>query len=193
MKILATVFSLLIAGNAFAALGDGTYSGMVQLMTSKPNADSDAGSVDEEYSATIGGGVRALWGLNDSGLSLRSGLFLRQKDAKFEAGSVDFTLEYLYLSVPLTLHYMFATDGGTKAGIFGGAGADLLIDDDCDVDGATSCDYDDGNDVVVPLIIGFDLMFTEKWGMEVSYEHGLTEVDDDVKLNTFGLAGYYTF
>lgn len=192
MKYLALAFSILSA-SAFADVGDGRYAAQLQIINSKPDIDGASGSVDEEYSVSLGAGVRALWGLNDSGLSLRSGLALRQKEAKFEVGGDDLTLEYLYLSVPVTLHYMFSQETGFKAGIFGGLGADVQIDDDCDVDGATSCDYDDGKSFVMPLILGFDFLFNDNWGFEASYEHGLTEVSDDVKLNSFVLGGYYQF
>lgn len=191
MKFFAIALSV-FALSAHAALGDGHYAAQLQLNMSKPDVDGSTGGVDEEYSTSVGAGVRALWGLNDSGLSLRSGLALRQKEAKFDAGATDVTLEYLYLSVPVTLHYMLSSTTATKVGFFGGLGMDVLIDDDADVDGNNS-DYDDGSSFVMPLIIGFDFMFNENWGLEASYEHGLTEVDDDVKLNSFVLGGYYQF
>ena len=191
MKFLALVL-LLVTFSSYAALGDSRYGVQAQLNMSKPNVDGGTGSVDEEYSLSGGAGVRALWGLNDSGLSLRSGLALRQKQAKFDLGSTDVTLEYLYLSIPLTLHYMVESQSDTKFGFFGGLGADLLVDDDCDVDGNNNCDYDDGKTFVMPLIVGFDFMFNNNWGMEAWYEHALTEVDDDVKLNSF-VGGYYQF
>lgn len=193
MKFLF-VFLSLITATAHAALGEGRYAAAVSVIMSKPDSD-DLQGFDEQYSATLGAGMRALYGINESGLSLRTGLGLRQKNAKYEydgaGGDVTVKGEFLYLNAPLTLHYMLA-EGSTRAGIFGGTALDVLIDDDCDVDGANvSCG--DENDLVMPLILGFDFMFTERVGMELSYEHGLTETIEDVDLHSFVVSGYFSF
>jgi hypothetical protein len=193
MKFLL-VFLSLVCTTAHAALGEGRYAAALSLIMSKPDSD-DLQGVDEEYSASLGAGLRALYGLNDTGLSLRTGLGLRQKNAKYEyngpGGDIDVEAKFLYLTAPLTLHYMLA-QGPTKAGIFGGTALDVLIDDDCDVDGANATCGDE-NDLVMPLIIGFDFMFTERVGMEFSYEHGLTETTEDVDLHSFVVSGYFGF
>lgn len=199
MKIL--LFNIcLLSTISYAGIADGDYAAQLQLNISKPDL-KNSGGVDEKYNTTAGAGVRALWGLNDSGLSLRSGLALRHKRAEFYIGGIDSTLDYLYLSVPFTLHYIVATKSTTKFGFFGGVGASILIDDYADVDGKDES-YVYGKTLVMPLIVGFDVMLGENWGVEASYEYGLTSIwrcpswmrlssHDYVRLNSLVLGVYY--
>jgi hypothetical protein len=41
--------------------------------------------------------------------------------------------------------------------------------------------------------LGTVLHASEKWDLELGYQHGLSEVYDETKVNTIQLMGYYKF
>ncbi len=176
------VSMLLLSSFAYA---DSKVSLMGSLLFNSPELDTDG--ADEESALGLGLGVRALMGIQDQ-LHFRSGAGLVQKNFSVENGAgKDFDYSFVYLNIPLTLYWK----ASPQVGFFGGTALNAKLSDDCD--GATDCDLDDTSSIVLPLILGFDFNFNEKLGMEISYEHGLTEVAEDAKIHSAIVSFLYHF
>ena len=172
---------LLVLSLVFSSLGyaDTKLSVMGSLTYNTSDTDNLSSGVDEEPGTGFGLGLRALMGIDDQ-LHFRSGAGIVQKNFSYEfgnGGDVDFS--YTYLSVPLTLYWK----AGPQVGFFGGTALNAKLDDKCEVSGNNfSCPDDET--IVFPAIIGFDFSFSEKLGMEISYEYGMTETLKDTKVSS---------
>ncbi len=54
-------------------------------------------------------------------------------------------------------------------------------------------DEEDEASLVSPFLFGFDFHFSEKVGMELSYEHGVTETTKDINVHSPLTSLFYHF
>lgn len=182
------VLTLVFSSVAYA---DTQLSLMGSLLYNTSETDSLDGvsGIDEEPGVGFGIGMRALMGINDQ-LHFRSGAGLVQRNFSYEttgSDSEEIEVSLTYLVVPLTLYWK----ASTQVGFFAGTALNAKLDDDCDA--SFSCNLTDDETLVFPAIIGFDFSFTEKLGMEVSYEHALTEAARNLKVNSAVVSLLYHF
>lgn len=159
------------------AQADTKLSVLGSLNFNSPEVDMDG--ADEKTDIGFGAGLRALMGIGDQ-LHFRSGAQILQKRFGYEVGSKDVDLSFTYLSIPLTLYWK----ASPQVGFFGGTALNAKMSDDCEVSGSGTCDVKDEKAVVLPAILGFDFTFTERLGMEVSYEYGMTETAKDINVHS---------
>lgn len=170
------VLSLVLCSVSYA---DTKLSVMGSLTYNTSDSDELPPGTDEEPGTGFGLGLRALMGISDQ-LHFRSGAGLVQKNFSYEFGnSGDVEFSNTYLNVPLTLYWK----AGPQVGFFAGTALNAKLEDDCDTSGTNFVCPDDET-IVFPAIIGFDFSFSEKLGMEVSYEYGMTETYEDTTVNS---------
>jgi len=172
-------FALLIALTSIAQ-ADTKLSVMGSLIYNSPEIDN----AEETSDLGFGLGMRALMGINDQ-LHFRSGAGIVQKKFSYkvnDSGSKsEFDLSFVYLNIPLTLYWK----ASPQVGFFSGTALNAKLSDDCDVSGAIdSCIDLNEKAIVFPAIIGFDFSFSDKIGMELSYEYGLTETAKDLRIHS---------
>ena len=177
LSILSSL-SLAHAETKLSVLGSLIYSNPDTNNLNGPNI------TDEKSGTGFGIGMRALLGLKDQ-LHFRSGASLVQKRFAYESTALaqktnhDFNL--IYLNLPLTLYWK----ASSQVGFFGGTALNAKLSDDCQTSGAgNSCTQNKVRAVVFPAIVGFDFSFTEKIGLELSYEYGMTETAKDLKVHS---------
>jgi hypothetical protein len=173
---------------AFTSLAhaDTKLSVMGSLLFSNPEVDNfgSATVADEKSGTGFGLGMRALMGINDQ-LYLRSGASVVQKKFGYEideAGSnQNNDISLTYLNIPLTFYWK----ASPQVGLFGGTALNAKLSDSCDYSGTSnSCMKNKMKTLVFPAIIGFDFSFTEKIGMELSYEYGASETAKSLKVHS---------
>ncbi len=170
--LLGIVFALTLS---FAAIAETKLSVMGSVNYNSPETDDS----DEDSEVGYGGGVRALMGIKEQ-FHFRSGAGLVSKSFGYEG----FDLKFLYLNIPLTFYWQ----ASNEMGFFGGTALNAKMDSDCD-----GCTLEDEKSLVWPLLIGFDFNFCEKVGMELSYEHGITETAKDIKVHSAVASLLYHF
>ncbi len=183
---------ILITLIAFTSIAhaDTTLSLMGSLNYNNP--DPDESTYDGKSGGGAGVGLRALMGISDQ-LLFRSGGGLVYKKFTVESNGAskgDFDFSFTYLSIPLTLYWK----ASPQVGIFGGTSLNAKMNDSCDANGDfDTCEIDEEKAVVFPAIIGFDFNFTERLGMEISYEYGMTETAKDLKVHSAVVSLLYHF
>jgi hypothetical protein len=179
----ALIITLALTSLAHA---DTKLSVMGSLLYNSPETKDidDVDGIDEESGLGFGLGMRALMGINDQ-LHFRSGAGIIQKkfsykvDASGDKG--EFDLSFIYLNIPLTLYWK----ASPQVGFFGGTALNAKLSDDCDASGDfDTCTIKNEKTIVIPAIIGFDFSFTDKIGMELSYEYGLTETAKNLRVHS---------
>lgn len=139
-------------------------------------------NVNEKSEMSFGIGMRALMGIKDQ-LHFRSGAGLVQKkiSVDFEENGLDSdaTFTNTYLNIPLTLYWK----ASPQVGFFGGTSLYALLSDDFKGD-TEFADRADTAILVFPVVLGFDFSFTEKLSLEISYEYGIMESSEDLKINS---------
>lgn len=191
MKSLLLVLSLLISVQVSA---DTKFGVVGSLLYNVPEVEGDGGfdSVEEESVMSFGAGFRALMGLGDQ-LHFRSGAGVVQKKATLDVevgvfgGDAEFS--YTYLNFPATLYWK----ASPQVGIFGGTSIYALVSDDCDGSGDIDCEADDTKTIVLPLVFGFEFNFSDNMSVELSYEYGMTETADDLKISSAVASFVYYF
>lgn len=174
----------------------GIMGSLLWSTTQNDKVDDIEGS-KEESRFNPGGGLRALVGLNDR-LYLRTGASIIGKAFRYDfngpqiTGAQSFVLTYL--SIPATLY----VKASPQFGIFGGTAIQAKIDDKCtgsygDGTTTTKCRIEDDNTLVLPAIIGFDVVVTEKFSVELSYEYALMETMKDTKVSSAVASMIYNF
>lgn len=161
------------------------------LLHNVPDTSDLDGDAQDEPGTGFGLGLRALMGIKNQ-LHLRSGAAIVQRNFKVEFDSPlegDWKLSFTYLAIPLTIYWKAAP----TVGLFAGTALNAKMSDSCKDSGAVDCDLEDEKSLVFPAIIGFDFNFTDSFGMEVSYEHALTETAKDLKVNSAVLSLLYHF
>lgn len=178
---------LLIASLAHAETKVGIMGSVLWNTTQNDQVDDIEGS-EEKSKPSFGFGMRALVGLNDR-VFLRTGASVIQKKFEFDFPGPLFvggqTFTFTYFNIPATL-YLKASP---TFGIFAGTALQAKIDDSCEGsfgDGTTTfrCQVEDDNTLILPAVIGFDLIASEKISIEISYEYGLMETMKDTKVSS---------
>ncbi len=161
------------------ALGAGTNFNM-------PATEDDLDNADEELSVTLAIAAKEELKFNDQWY-FRTGVWLQEKSAKFSFEILgvdsDITANTIYASVPLNIQFK-ASD---LISIFGGYIADFRINDYCSASGlADSCTIDEDSKSVVHIATaGVAFNFSSLLNLDVSYQHGLSDVyADQIKIHT---------
>lgn len=183
--MLRYALALILALTSLAH-ADTKLSVMGSLLYNSPDTKDidDVDGIDEQSGVGFGLGMRALMGINDQ-LHFRSGAGIIQKKVSYEVDSGgfkgNFDLSYVYLNIPLTLYWK----ASPQVGFFGGTALNAKLSDDCEASGDfDSCTSQNEKAIVFPAIVGFDFSFTDKIGMELSYEYGLTETTKDLRVHS---------
>jgi len=184
------LLTLIINTSAFAATKTGI---MVGVLHNLPETER-SNQFDEKSKFGFGLGMRALIPLTN-GLSLRTGAGLIQKKFSYQIesgaqnGKADVSL--VYLNIPATL-YLSGLD--ERIAIFAGTALNAKLDDDCNGSGAfNACRGVNDRDLILPIILGFDFIFTDSISMELSYEYGIMETVKDVRVNSAIISLIYNF
>lgn len=185
-KILVVTF-LVLSSVAHADTKVGFMASMLWNTTQNDKIDDIEGS-EEEPRFNPGGGFRALVGLNDrlylrTGASIVGKAFRYNFDGPLITGAQSYV--FTYLSIPATLYIK----ASPQFGIFGGTAIQAKLDDKCtgsysDGTTTTKCRVEDDNTLILPAIIGFDVVLTEKFSFEFSYEYALMESMKDTKISS---------
>ena len=187
---LLLLLTLILNTHAFAETKIGV---MGSVLYNVPETDSSQ-QFDEESKLGFGLGMRALIPLTN-GLSFRTGAGIVQKrfSYKIESGTIEgeADLSFIYFNVPATL-YISGLD--ERFGVFGGTALNAKLDDDCSGSGAfKACKVTDDETIVLPIILGFDFIFTENVSMELSYEYGIMDTAKDVRVSSAVVSLIYNF
>lgn len=181
MKIIISLMTLLLTTSIFAETKLGV---MGSVLYNVPRFDDMSGysDVNEKSEVSYGIGMRALMGIKDQ-LHFRSGAGLVQKKISVDfndgLGDSDATFTNTYLNIPLTLYWK----ASSQVGFFGGTSLYALLSDD--FKGSTEfADRADTAILVFPVVLGFDFSFTEKFSLEISYEYGIMESSEDLKISS---------
>lgn len=149
-------------------------------------SDVENADVDEEISASLNVGARALYYFNDS-VALRTGLYLQEKSAKYSFEYLTFdgeiTARFIQAAVPLNLQVKL----NDQIAFFGGYSADFHINEYCKTDG----DFESGcylneepKAIVHNANLGISIKGNEKFDIDISYQRGLTDVTGDLKIHS---------
>lgn len=194
MRIVVLAALMLISMTAHSApVTNLSFGGGFNL--SKPTVDDDLGEgVDEAYNLDLGVGLKANTAINET-VGFRSGLYLHQKTAGFDididGDKGDINGKVIYLSVPLTVQL----EANENFAFYGGYILDYAINSYCNAGGDfESCTLnEDAKQITHVATVGTVLHASEKWDLELGYQHGLSEVFDDLKIHAFQLMAYYKF
>ncbi len=150
-------------------------------------------SAHEETSTSFTIGARVLMPLSEK-LSFRTGLALQEKVAEisydFSGVSAGAKVKVLEFAIPLNLQYQIHE----KFSAYGGYIMDLPINQYCDPTGALpDCQFKEAAKVTHNLNIGGSFHLAEKLDLELSYQHPMKAVLNDVKIYTWLLQGFYKF
>jgi hypothetical protein len=190
MRFLALAL-MLVSTQAFADINLAIGGG---LNFSKPDVDGSPGSgVDEAWNADFTMGAKALFDMNET-FKFRTGAFLQQKTAGYDIDisgvEGDLNAKIIYASIPLTVQ----VEANSNFAFFGGYVLDYAINDYCTAGGDfDSCDVSGVKQITHIATAGVVLHASEKFDLEASYQHGLSEVYSDVKLNSLQFAGFFKF
>lgn len=137
------------------------------------------------------GGVYLNLGLGGGSFSVEPALLYTMKDADLPDFNTELSNEYI--QIPVLLRYGFGA-GGVKPSIFAGPAASFSVGCEFTGDVEGSCEDTGASEKSVQWdgIIGAGLSFG-KFGVDVRYEFGLTDVyeDFDAKNGTFAILGRY--
>ena len=93
----------------------------------------------------------------------------------------DLEASITYLNIPLTLYWK----ASPKVGLFGGSALNAKLSDDCEASGDfEDCTLKDPESLVLPLILGFDFSFADRFGIEASYEYALMDAVEATKVSS---------
>lgn len=184
MRILLVLAIILNFSSAFAldpkfAIGGG-------LTFNKVETDEDLESgIKEELSAGINVGARVLAPINEQ-LSVRTGAYLQEKSAKYSFDDSGFegdvTARLISAAIPLNLQFQF----NEWISAFGGYVLDYNINAYCNAGGdVDSCTVGHYKQVVHNATLGASIKGNDKIDVDVSYQHGISDVFEDIKIHTF--------
>lgn len=191
MRLLFVVLLIVSSVSAFAqdtnfALGGG-------LTFNKMDVDGDLGDFEEEIGIGLNVGARVLHKLNDQ-WSLRTGAYLQEKAAtlSYDKSGIDGELSMRIISaaIPVNAQYKF----NENISAFGGYVLDYNINEYCKVSGDfDSCSVGETKQIVHHVNLGVSVMVNEKLDIDVSYQHGLSEQMEDLKIHTLLAQGLVKF
>lgn len=194
LKLLLATFMIISVAHADTKVG--FMASMLWNTTQNDQIDDIEGS-EEESRFNPGGGIRALVGLSDqlyirTGASIIGKAFRYNFDGPTVLGSQSYV--FTYLSIPATLY----VKASPQFGIFGGTAIQAKLDDKCtgrysDGTTTTQCRIEDDNTLVLPAIVGFDVVVTDHISIEVSYEYALMEAMKDTKISSAVASVIYNF
>ncbi len=182
--ILLSISSVAADDQSFSLGGGLTFSDI-------ETDESLGSSVDEEIGVGLNLGARGLFSLSE-GLKFRTGLYFQEKAAKFSIKAPgiegDLTARIISAAIPLNLQFQVSP----MLSLFGGYSADFTINEYCTSSGdLSSCSIgEDAKSIVHNAVVGVSIFGNDKLDVDVSYQHGLTEVLDDLKLHTFLIQGF---
>ena len=184
LRMTATAVLLVAAMTATAsAQGIGITAGA----TFNSISGDDVEDVFESKTGFVGGAYLSL-GLGGGGLSLEPAVLYTMKGANIQGSDVEFSGDYI--QIPILLRYGFGA-GNVKPAIFAGPAASFQVSCDfSDSSDSASCEDagSDGKSTQWDGIVGAGLGFG-KFGVDVRYEFGLSDVyeDLDAKNGTFAV------
>ena len=157
------------------------------------NTSGTGVSFDEETTTTLNIGLRALIPIQEK-LSLRSGIYLQEKsgEIKFEAGALSggLTGKILEVAIPLNIQFQIHE----KFSAYGGYIVDFPLNTYCKKSGiVTECSLNEAGKVTHNLNVGGSFHLAEKFDLELSYQHPMKAVLDDLKIYSWLLQGFYKF
>lgn len=159
------------------------------------NAESSLGEgVDNGSAVSVAFAAKEIFKIKDQWF-LRTGLWLQEKTATIDifvngiTGSLDYNT--LYASIPLTLQHRVRDE----LSLFGGYIADFRLNDYCEANEINTCTINrDSESVVHVATVGASVNLSEKFNLELSYQHGLTDtLSNGFRTNTISLMGFYRF
>ncbi len=161
--------------------------GSLLLSTTENDVVDDIDGSDEISKWSGGLGMRALVGLNDR-IYVRTGIAYIKKEFEYDFNGTqkgNQRYSFAYLSIPATVYIK----ASPQLGIFGGTALQAKFDDGCNgsySDGTTTtgCKIEDDNALVMPAILGFDVVLTDHISAEFSYEYALMETMKDTKVSS---------
>ncbi len=188
---LLVVSSVATAQAPQLAVGGGILFNKPDFKTG--NTSGTGISFDEESTTTFNIGMRAMMPILEK-LSFRTGLYLQEKsgEIKFEAAgfSGGLTGKILELAIPLNVQYQVAN----QFSVYGGYIVDFPLNTYCKSSGIVSdCSLDEAGKVTHNLNVGGAFHLTEKVDLELSYQHPMKAVLDDLKIYSWLFQGFYKF
>jgi len=183
--LLFILFSL----NSFNAFADSKVGIIASYLYNVAEIDDISGvEVNDDSEGGYGIGVRALLPLHDR-FYFRTGAGIVKKNISYSIGGSNADASFTYLNIPATLYL-----GGEKVGLFGGTALNARMDDNCDGNGVfRSCEVKDAKTLVLPVIIGFDFNLTKSLAMEFSYEYGIMEAAENIRISSAVFSLIYNF
>ena len=193
LKRLSFAMAMLFATSVSAV--DYKFSAGGGFNLNFPKVDEDLGDgIDEAVSANLTIAGRTEFVFNEK-WSLRTGANIQEKSAKFEldAGSFEGTLEMNLISVGIPLYGQYRVS--EDIAFFAGYNADFIINDYCTGDGDVDGCYIIANkkSPVHNLAVGALIKGSDKFDVEINYQHGLSEVYKNIKIHTLQAMALYKF
>lgn len=191
MRSLLVLALMLTVTTAFAqdtkfALGGG-------LTFNKMDVDGSLGDFEEEIGIGLNIGARVLHDL-DGNLAFRSGLYLQEKAAtlSLDKGGIDGELSVRIISAALPVNAQYKFNENISA--FGGYVLDYNINEYCTTSGDfDTCEVGESKQIVHHANIGVSVVVNEKLDIDVSYQHGLSEQMENLKIHTLLAQGLVKF
>jgi|GEM_PF-6103797 len=158
------------------------------------SAFSDLESVESQWKISPAASLFAKWLLKED-MRLRTGLMLQEKRLAFTAVNLfgfkdNFRSEILYLSMPLALEFQLPSRFSLYAGVM----LDYALKDDCSSKGVVyACGTSSFKRFSTSLMGGLVWPFLEHWELDINYQIGMSDVYEDVTLNTAQLMVAYRF
>jgi Outer membrane protein beta-barrel domain len=191
MRFLLVALLVVSSFSAFAqdtkfALGGG-------LTLNKMDVDGDLGDFEEEIGVGLNVGARVLHGFNEQ-WSLRTGAYLQEKAAtlSLDKGGIDGELSMRIISAAIPLNAQFKANENIS--IFGGYVLDYNINEYCNASGDfDSCTVGETKQIVHHANLGVSVLVNDKVDIDVSYQHGLSEQVENLKIHTLLVQGLVKF
>lgn len=191
MRIFLVVAFLFTVGSALAqdtkfALGGG-------MTFNKIDVDGSLGDFEEEIGIGLNVGARVLHGFNEF-WSLRTGAYLQEKAATLSYDELgvegELSVRIISAAIPLNAQYKL----NESLSIFGGYVLDYNINEYCKASGDfDSCSVGNSKQTVHHANVGVSVFVNDKLDIDVSYQHGLTEQMDNLKIHTLLAQGLVKF
>lgn len=164
------------------------------LMINQNDTDVATGDADEELSASLNIGAKAVYEMNEA-WSYRTGLYLQERSAKYSIDvsgiEGDLTMRVISASLPLNMQYKV----NEKFSIFGGYTLDYNINAYCDADGDfKSCSINGQFEQLVHYVnLGGTIWANDKLDVDVSYQRAITDTYEDIQIHSLVAQLFYKF
>lgn len=143
------------------------------------------GGIDEEIGVGLNIGARVLIPMNEQ-WSFRTGAYLQEKALRYSIDSSgiegDITARLIQAAIPLNAQYQF----NEWIAAYGGYVLDYNINAYCDASGDfDSCSVGQSKQIVHNATLGASIKGNDKLDVDVSYQHGLSDIYTKIKGHTF--------